>query len=435
MENREIIQCSIDYIEENLKAEITADELANSAGFSLFHYYRLFQSVAGIPVMQYIVRRKLQNAIYEISCGSKIIDAALEYGFGTHAGFYKAFRREFGYAPSEFLKKHKVKKPYKINLLQEEHSLITHKKIAKVLKHWDLENESVTDIYYEGSGNRNDSAYYIGGKHVLKLASDFGKLKNHIALSKSLETVGLSAATPVKTKDGGEYVRDGELYFFLTRRLAGSQMVAGDMFLGDFRAKANFVGEIIGQLHLALKAVDVTVNDVNLYQSVKNWAMPKVKELMNLPDSLCNDYTDTFGKLYDKLPKQIIHRDPNPGNIIFNNDKWGFIDFELSEKNIRLFDPCYAATAILSEAENDSGRLEAWIKIYKNIIYGYDSVARLSEDEFKAVPYVILSNQLICVAWFSEQDKYKDVYDINKKMTKQIIEVFDNLKFDSPLIS
>ena len=31
------------------------------------------------------------------------------------------------------------------------------------------------------------------------------------------------------------------------------------------------------------------------------------------------------------LPRQVIHRDPNPSNIILAKDKWGFIDFELSE--------------------------------------------------------------------------------------------------------
>lgn len=42
MDNRTIIQKSLDYIEENLQTEITAAELADMAGFSLFHYYRLF---------------------------------------------------------------------------------------------------------------------------------------------------------------------------------------------------------------------------------------------------------------------------------------------------------------------------------------------------------------------------------------------------------
>ena len=94
--NREIIQKSLDYIEENLKCEITARELCERAGFSLFHYYRLFHTAVGMPVMQYILRRKLLNAIYEISRGEKMIDVALAYGFETHAGFYKAFVRELG---------------------------------------------------------------------------------------------------------------------------------------------------------------------------------------------------------------------------------------------------------------------------------------------------------------------------------------------------
>ena len=126
MENRRVIQNSLNYIEENLKTEITANELADLAGFSLFHYYRLFHTLVGMPIMQYITHRKLLNALYEIGCGSKIIDVALEYGFETHAGFYRAFKREFGYTPSSFLKKFKTKKPYKINLFEEEHIMVSH---------------------------------------------------------------------------------------------------------------------------------------------------------------------------------------------------------------------------------------------------------------------------------------------------------------------
>ena len=44
MRNLDIIQNSIDYIEENLKTEIAAQELADKANFSLFYYYRLFQT-------------------------------------------------------------------------------------------------------------------------------------------------------------------------------------------------------------------------------------------------------------------------------------------------------------------------------------------------------------------------------------------------------
>ena len=130
---KELIQESIDYIEDNLKCEITAQELSERAGFSLFHYYRLFQTAVGLPVMQYILRRKLLHAIYEISCGSKMIDAELLYGFETHAGFYKAFVREIGCTPAQYLKRYKAKKPYRINIFEEEHIMVSHKKVTEIL--------------------------------------------------------------------------------------------------------------------------------------------------------------------------------------------------------------------------------------------------------------------------------------------------------------
>ena len=99
-----------------MKSPITATELCGQAGYSLFHYYRLFQSAVGMSVMQYILRRRLIHAIYEIRCGCKRIDVILEYGFDTYAGFYKAFRREFDCTPSAYIKKGRAKQPYKLNL-------------------------------------------------------------------------------------------------------------------------------------------------------------------------------------------------------------------------------------------------------------------------------------------------------------------------------
>ena len=174
---KEVIQDSIDYIEDNLKCEISAQELSERAGFSVFHYYRLFRIAVGFPVMQYILRRRLLNAIYEIECGNKMIDTALLYGFETHAGFYKAFAREFGCTPTQYLKLHRVKKPYRINIFKEEHIMVTHKKAAEILKNWGLEKESISDIYYDGSGNRNENAFYIGEDYVLKFSANLGKLK------------------------------------------------------------------------------------------------------------------------------------------------------------------------------------------------------------------------------------------------------------------
>lgn len=69
--NKELVQKTLDYIEDNLKAEICAEDLSNMTGYSVFHFYRLFQNAVGMPVMKYITRRKLLNAIYDISLDNK----------------------------------------------------------------------------------------------------------------------------------------------------------------------------------------------------------------------------------------------------------------------------------------------------------------------------------------------------------------------------
>ena len=422
MDNRGYIQASLDYIEDNLQSEITAGELAERAGFSLFHYYRLFQKETGFPVMQYILRRRLLHGIYAISRGSSKTDAALAYGFDTYAGFYKAFCREFGATPSEFIQSGRAKRPYRIDITREDTMTVTHKKAASLLKYWNLESQSVTDVYYEGTGNKNENTFCIGQDYVLKFTRDFAMLKKHIAVSKALENVGLLSAVPVPTEDGAEYILEEEIYFYLTRRLPGQQMVSHRFGEGDGR----FVGEILGQLHLALLQMDTPVSEADLLATVRDWALPKAQAALGLSDTFCHEYLDAFSALYPTLPRQIIHRDPNPGNILCGDDRWGFLDFDLAERNARIYDPCYAATAVLSETFGQNN--EGWMEICRDILRGYDSVAKLTVEERQAVPYIILANQFVCVAWFSEQEKYADIFETNKKMTLWLISRLEELK-------
>ena len=430
--NLAIIQKSIDYIEDNLKTDITAKELSEMAGFSMFHYYRLFQSAVGLPVMQYITRRRLLNALYDMHCGEKMVIVALNYGFETQAGFYKAFIREFGYTPTEFLNMSKKKKPYRINLFKEEHIMVSHKKIKEVLQSWGLENEKLTDVVYAETGNVSESACYVGDNYIIKFSPNLGNIEKHISLSQAIESIGLSTATPIKTVEGKFVAASEELYFYVTRRLEGKQLKASTMYFEDYMSKARFIGEIVGQLSVALSKVDVITNQANIFKSVKEWAIPILIEKMDLPKSFVEMYEKEFGEIYESLPQQIIHRDPNPGNIILCGGNWGVLDFDLSERNIRIFDPCYAATAILSESfeADNTDKLNQWIMIYKNILYGYDEVVKLSDNEWKAIPYVVITNQLISTAWFSEQEKYRELYETNKKMTEWMLQNFDDMLFE-----
>ena len=58
---------------------------------------------------------------------------------------------------------------------------------------------------------------------------------------------------------------------------------------------------------------------------------------------------------------------------------------------------------------------------------GYDSVVKLTEEERRIIPYVVLANQLLCTAWFAGQEKYAALYETNKAMTRWLLDVFERL--------
>lgn len=116
MDYIDLIQKTIDFIEDNLNDKITVEALAKIAGFSTYHYYRVFNSFVNMPVMEYVTRRKLQYALYHLGNGGRVLDVSLNYGFETHAGFTKAFKKCFGYAP-DFYRMHAPSGlPQKVNL-------------------------------------------------------------------------------------------------------------------------------------------------------------------------------------------------------------------------------------------------------------------------------------------------------------------------------
>lgn len=429
---KDCIQKTLDKIEASLKDEIDAKTLAQEAGYSLFHFYRIFQDSVGFPVMQYILRRKLLNAIYEIGTGRRKSDVAYEYGFVTYSGFYRSFVRETGYTPSEYLRKFKAKKPYRINLLQEEHIMITHKLITEVLSNWAIQDQKISDIVFPETGEISDTSKFVGDEYVIKYTANLGNTKKAIEIAGALNNVGLSAPTIIPTRDGREYVQEGEIYFTLYRKINGERVIAGKLYLDDYQKKARFTGEIIGWLDKALSAIDTTADEADTYDAVKSWALPNISSELGLDDTFTKKFLDEFENIYKSLPRQVIHRDPNPGNIIVADDKWGFIDFELSERNVRIFDPCYAATSILSETFEDGNidKFMKWISIMKEMIAGYDSVVILTEEEKKAVPYIILANQFLSTAFFADKDRYEELYTTNRKMTRSIIDNFEQMKIE-----
>lgn len=419
-----MIQKSLDYIEDNLKSELSIAELADLAGYSLYHFERIFKRLVGISIARYIKRRRLLHAAFDIASGSKIIDAAYRYGFDTNAGFYKAFVREFGEAPTEYVLAHTVKRPYRIKLIQEEHILITHEKIKSVLEQWNLSGETVSDFYDANSGQRIDNTWRVGERYIMQVGTNITGLRNHIAVSEKLKAQSFAAALPVKTISGEDFLTEGELYYFVSVRVSGSTLNDRVLFGENGRKLACKLGQAIGKLDHALAEFDFICNEPNLLEQMKNRWIPKLRESGCFTEAFYRDYLAHMEQLYPQLPRQMIHRDPNPSNIISEHGEiTGFLDFELTERNVRIFDPCYAATAILSATYEDSTLdRDKWPEILRNIIAGYDAVVRLTEAERAAIPYMIYSIQMTCIAFFSEFERYRALADTNTQMLKWLIQ-------------
>ncbi len=101
MEWIERLNEAIAYIEEHLTEEIDYERLGKIACCSSYHFQRMFTYMAGVPLSEYIRRRKMSLAAVDLqSTGIKIIDVAGKYGYNSPTAFNRAFQSVHGIAPS-----------------------------------------------------------------------------------------------------------------------------------------------------------------------------------------------------------------------------------------------------------------------------------------------------------------------------------------------
>ncbi|MFI8460514.1 GyrI-like domain-containing protein [Kitasatospora sp. NPDC085464] len=93
---------AMEHIERHLDGEVDAAELARIAMTSEYHFRRLFSMLAGMPLSEYVRRRRLTVAGAEVLGGERtLLDIAVRYGYTSGEAFARAFRAMHGVGPGE----------------------------------------------------------------------------------------------------------------------------------------------------------------------------------------------------------------------------------------------------------------------------------------------------------------------------------------------
>lgn len=103
MSHHPIVQKTIDYIERHLERELTGEEIAAQAGYSFYHFHRIFQAETGMTMSEYVRGRRLAGAASALlHTNERVLDLALRFGFESQEAFGRAFKKIYGLPPARY---------------------------------------------------------------------------------------------------------------------------------------------------------------------------------------------------------------------------------------------------------------------------------------------------------------------------------------------
>jgi Ser/Thr protein kinase RdoA (MazF antagonist) len=271
---------------------------------------------------------------------------------------------------------------------------LTENDIREIIKAFsDREITCVEQVY--------KSAWDIDDRFILKQCGDLNELNKSVWFSEYLTGKCISVRTYLQTIDGKYYIEFNGQHYCLMNKIRGSHM---EPFEGNRFDNGLLLGEIVAELHQALAGADTPFElyDAHYIDELRGWLFEEIKK-NNLPVSgaiiqACLD----FEQLYSKLPRQIIHRDMHLLNLVFENGRFaGYLDFDISQKNVRIFDLCYLGCSMLVGNYADDVKLNQWKEIFHGVCTGYNKRICLGNEEKEAIPVMFLLIELTFTAWYT----------------------------------
>lgn len=265
--------------------------------------------------------------------------------------------------------------------------------IKEILKEWNVD-ACPRQIYH--------STWSVNDTLVLKEYNDQKTLLRNIQMYKILHKGGIPVPEICPLADEKEFYEKNEKMYMLTTKLKGKNIVNTDQL--DEAWFFTF-GEILGKLHVTFKECEKTMSfwKNSLLKEMEGWVSRDLDKFA--PEYLSKNQIGeailSLSQVYEELPKQLIHRDVHLGNFLFEGNKFsGYIDFDLSQSNIRIFDVCYFLLGMLIQGDNSRMVEERWLNIMTQVVEGYDSIVDLKAVERQSIPCVMKNIEILFTAYF-----------------------------------
>ena len=208
--------------------------------------------------------------------------------------------------------------------------------LRKALAEFDLNYSQNIDIE-----QIHKNAWKINDAYILKKSGSVAELTKGMTLSRLLREHHVPVTQFYSTKKGESYFKADNAYYCLMKKIPGKHL---DPYTGDRFKNGIMIGAIIARLHIALQKIQDQVDcyDSDYKHEFYHYVLDEFKHKHIKIRKEIIESSQSFLPLYSTLPRQLIHRDLHLGNLLFEEGTFaGFIDFDISQTNVRLFDVCY----------------------------------------------------------------------------------------------
>lgn len=187
------------YLEAHMEDDGAAADVSSVTTYSPYHFGRLFYYVAGMPLSEYIRKRRLSLAAMRLQSGNeRVLDLALLYGYDSADSFTRAFVRQHGCTPSE------ARKPgAQLTLFP---SLVFQIQIKGVeAMHWRMEERDAFEVFgiERRIGCEDNGRCRHFGQNVIKTAAMKGFLKRRTQSRRRESRVRFAPSAATKRRTAG----------------------------------------------------------------------------------------------------------------------------------------------------------------------------------------------------------------------------------------